>query len=652
MKKNPFPHSPRPRLAMKLALFILSSTSLIFAIAFTYNYNYTKRTVLRTVEDLARHLTRSTIHRIETVINGVEIPPQFLASYAQQEGTTNPNLPTLLTHFVKTNEEIYGGTIAYEPYTYQPDVLYHSPYYYKDNGKIAFTQLGTEAYNYFGQDWYLIPKELNSPQWSEPYYDEGGGNIIMSTYSVPFYRNENGQPVFTGIVTADISLEWLVDLVSSISLYQRGYAFLVSQNGVFVTHPRKNYIMRESIFSISEALEDPNLRQIGHNMIKGYSGFAPYQSSYLKQKAWMYYAPIPSTKWSIGVVIPEEELFADVEALFKEVSVIGISGFILLFLVVILISGSITKPIRTLARTTSEIAKGNLDIELPMIKSNDEVGDLTKSFENMRVALKEYIHDLTETTAAKERIESELKIAHTIQMNFLPKKFPPFPEKDQFDLFAHLEPAKEVGGDLYDFFLLDDNHLFISIGDVSGKGVPAALFMAVTKTLMKGTADLHTTPAELLMKVNNELAQDNESSMFVTVFCGILNIQTGELCYSNAAHNRPVLIRRGQAPQWLDLPKGFLLGPMMDMDFDNQAIVLQPGDELITYTDGVSEAMNPQQELYSDARLLETVGRLKGKSSQEHVEELLQSIRDHALEEPQSDDITILALRYHGHKKS
>jgi len=266
----------------------------------------------------------------------------------------------------------------------------------------------------------------------------------------------------------------------------------------------------------------------------------------------------------------------------------------------------------------------------------------------MRLALKEYITNLKETTAAKERIESELKIARSIQMNFLPRHFPPFPEKQEFEIFAVLESAREVGGDLYDFFLLDDDHLFFSIGDVSGKGVPAALFMAASKMLMKGTAHLELTPAEILERVNRELCWENDSAMFVTVFCGIFCIKTGELRYSNAGHNPPVLLHASGQADWLPLPEGFMLGPFEDSRYETRSIVLTPGDTLILYTDGVTEAMNSEKEVYSDDKLLEMVMQSGNAAAEGLVREIVQSVRDYAGDEPQSDDITMLALKYRG----
>ncbi|MFW6324260.1 MAG: SpoIIE family protein phosphatase, partial [Desulfovibrionales bacterium] len=286
--------------------------------------------------------------------------------------------------------------------------------------------------------------------------------------------------------------------------------------------------------------------------------------------------------------------------------------------------------------------------ELPKNRSGDEVGALTDSFDHMRQAIKEYVADLTETTRAKERIESELKIARTIQMSFLPKKFPPFPHRKEFEIFAALEPAKEVGGDLYDFFLLDEEHLFFSVGDVSDKGVPAALFMAVTKTLMKGIAEHHVSPSDVLARVNEELCSENDSNMFVTLVCGILNVRTGELLYSNAGHNPPIFSKQGRAPEWLELPPGLVLGAMEGVPYQTKRIMLNPGDSLLVHTDGVTEAMNDSKEIYSDERLLKFMHDIHGRNPEENVQQVMHSVKEYAGDTPQSDDITLLSILYKG----
>jgi len=638
----------RRGLAFKLSLLILTGTAVIFGAAFGYNYLFSRDQILREVEIDTRNLTLATVNRIETILHGVEKVPVYLAGTLGEEGRDRKVLLRRIQALLNANPEVFGSAVAFEPYAFDRKALYFAPYYCREGTSLKLTYIGSKTYQYFYWDWYQIPRELDRPVWSEPYFDEGAGNIIMSTYSVPFYRTQDGTRRFWGVVTADISLNWLVEMISKITPYQSGYAFLISQSGVFVTHPDKNVIMRESIFSVAEATGDQKLREIGRAMIKGRAGFTALNSAFFGKKTWMYYAPLPSTGWSIGVVFPEEALFAGIGELSRVVLIIGTTGFVILFGIIILISGTITRPLRILTGKAAEIARGNLDVQMGEIQSRDEVGELSRSFDDMKSALKEYIANLAETTAAKERYESELKIAKTIQMSFLPKHFPPFPQNVEFDIYATLESAKEVGGDLYDFFLLDADHLFFSIGDVSGKGVPAALFMAAAKTLMKGTASRETTPSDVLAQVNRELCLENESMMFVTVFCGILNFRTGELLYSNAGHNPPLFLRRGQPPEWLPLPDGFFLGTMEEAVYETRQLLLAPGDTLLLYTDGVTEAMDAAKGFYGEERLIHLAAEGSLKPPEELVREVLGSVRAFAGSEPQSDDITLLALTFRG----
>lgn len=641
----------RRGLAFKLSLFILTSTTVIFFAAFGYHYYESRRLVFKNVEQNGKNLTLATAEKIENILQGTDDAPKYLAASLEFIRYSRPELLRQIENIVKLNPDIFGSTAAFEPYARDPRSFYFAPYYCRKNGRRVLSYLGGKDYEYHRLDWYRIPRELGRSVWSEPYFDKGGGNIVMSTFSAPFYRNVKGVRTFTGVVTADLSLERLKDLVSKVTIYRTGYAFLLSHKGVFISHPRQELIMHESIFTVAGKADDPELRKIGRDMIHGGSGFVPLPVYFTGRKAWMYYAPLPSVGWSLGVVIPEEELFADIRNLSWTLLVIGIAGFAILFFVVISISRTITRPLRTLAATTAEIAKGRLDVALPDERSDDEVGELTVSFENMQAALKEYIANLQEATAARERMESELKIARTIQMSFLPKRFPPFPEKDEFDIYATLLPAREVGGDLYDFFLLNDETLFFSVGDVSGKGVPAALFMAVSKILMKGTVSHDRNLSEALGEVNRELCIENEATMFVTVFCGILNFRTGEVLYSNAGHNPPLLLRAGGKPEWLALPHGIFLGVFEDSRYGDRTLVLQPGDTLFLYTDGVTEAMNSEGKAFSDKRLYGLLENRTGASPESLVQDVVRSVQGFTATAPQWDDITMLALRFNGGKK-
>jgi sigma-B regulation protein RsbU (phosphoserine phosphatase) len=251
-----------------------------------------------------------------------------------------------------------------------------------------------------------------------------------------------------------------------------------------------------------------------------------------------------------------------------------------------------------------------------------------------------------ETESQKELIEGELRVAWEIQMSIVPKIFPAFPHRPEFDIYAVLEPAKEVGGDLYDFFLLDDDHLCFTIGDVSGKGVPASLFMAVTKTLIKSTAGIGMTPAEILCKVNENLCQDNDSGMFVTEFLGILHIPSGDVMYSNGGHNLPYMVHPDGSCTALPQTPGMAMGVMEGLHYGLNTIKLNSGDSLFLYTDGITEAMNIKGELFTEERLERVLADCGYCQAAEQIDRVLRAVKTHAQGAQQSDDITMVALKY------
>ena len=255
---------------------------------------------------------------------------------------------------------------------------------------------------------------------------------------------------------------------------------------------------------------------------------------------------------------------------------------------------------------------------------------------------------LTEAFLEKQRIEESLKLAADIQMGMLPSTFPAFPERNDFDLFAGIIPAKEVGGDFYDFFLIDKKHLCFVIGDVSGKGIPAALFMALTKTQIKASSSRRRTPGDVLYRANNDLCHENESGMFCTLFYGIMNMETGEVTYANAGHNPPYIINKSGEPLQIESTGGIALGVMEEMEFESATFTASKGDSIFLYTDGVNEAMNEADEEYSYERLEDYLKENSTGSITDMVNKNLESVKEFAGAAPQSDDITVLALRYLG----
>lgn len=630
-------------------MFIVVSTGLILAAALGYNYVSVKALLWRNVEDNVREVVENTVIKVDERLKDVADITMELASLVSEEPPAAPEIERMLKRFVQVNPEVFGSSLAFEPYAFRPDVELYMPYVHRSAPReINFQILGGSSYRYPELDWYREPRQQEQAMWSEPYFDKGGGNIVMATYSAPFFRGTGEEKRLWGIATADISLDRLKNIIASVRVYRSGYAFLITHRGVFVTHPVQSLQMKETIFSVARAARDPEWERIGREMLRGSRGAARVKDFTTGVPSVVAFAPLPSNGWSVGVIFPQAELSADVRKLTLMLVAISLAGFFLLAGAALWISRSFTRPLKLLSEKTREISKGRLEVELPVVKSDDEVGRLSRSFSEMRDNLREYIAHLAETTAAKERLESELRIASTIQRSFLPKRFPPFPERSEFEIYAALEPAREVGGDLYDYSICGPDQLLLIIGDVSGKGVPAALFMAVSKTLLKQAGDTGLSPAEIMRRVNAELCSENDESMFVTAFCAVLNWRTGELSYSGAGHNPPLLLRAGCKSEYLDVSPGAPLGAFATSDYAAQAIALRRGDALILYTDGVTEALDNSGELFGETRLAAEIDRCVPHTAQSAVESVFAAVKRFAGTAPQSDDIAVVSLFFRG----
>ena len=322
-------------------------------------------------------------------------------------------------------------------------------------------------------------------------------------------------------------------------------------------------------------------------------------------------------------------------------------GFTIFFLVLYTFSlfKGIVRPLMFIIDETSHFAEhhGELSGILKKIKNRDELGLLAKSVEKMSEDMNRYIADLTHATAEKERIGAELGVATKIQAEMLPRVFPPYENHPEVELFASMNPAKEVGGDFYDFFMIDDAHFAVVVADVSGKGVPAALFMVIAKTLLKDAAFRFKTPAEIFSHVNDILCEGNESGLFVTCWLGILNLQTGILQFANAGHTSPVICKGGEI-SYLKTKPNLMLAAMNGIPYKNHEIQIDVGDRLFVYTDGVTEATNAQNELYGEERLLETMKSSQGKTPREILASVQESIDGFVGSAPQFDDITMLEM--------
>ncbi|MGM0417358.1 MAG: SpoIIE family protein phosphatase, partial [Thermodesulfobacteriota bacterium] len=435
----------------------------------------------------------------------------------------------------------------------------------------------------------------------------------------------------------DEIIKVLKDNFSKIQLGEKGGILLFDNSGNILIPPSDSSGIKTDSEIINKLKSLSNLKT--NSVIKINNSLYNAQTSEVK-----------ALNWYISVVYPEKEIQKPADILFKRLSVIISLIFIFGLIVLIFAVKRFFKPIKNLTEKIKTIPQrditspdlyNSLESEF-LLNRKDEAGDLANAFIFMFKELRENIDKLVKTTAAKEKIESELNVARDIQMGILPKIFPPYPEKSEIDIFAYLKPAKEVGGDLYDFFFVDEKKLCFVIGDVSDKGVPAALFMAITKTLIKIHAESEHSPAKIMNKVNNILSKDNPNCMFVTLIIGILNTETGKIRYANAGHN-PLIIKNKDKTYFNKGLSGPVAGAMEDIEYKELTAELDNDDLIFLYTDGVTEAMNNTKNLFSDERLLELISINSFKTAQDYIFITKEDVVKFTDNEPQSDDITMLS---------
>lgn len=514
------------------------------------------------------------------------------------------------------------------------------------------------------RSWYVKAKENNRLVWSDVFEDAFKRGLGIAC-AAPVYDRENQ---IKGVVSVGSLLNDISGSIVSAEIGESGYAFVINEEGLVIMSKTMDIDSNGNI--IKEQLNENSNEEvtlIAEKMMNGESGVARVNLN--GKDVFMAYEPLSTLPWSIAAVIDVEEVLAPADEGAQKIielkeeaseSINGIiiavllSSLIVLVVTIILIqvlgyhlSKRLTRPIRDLTESVHTISGGNLDLQID-INTGDEIEDLADSFNKMTVSIKEYIKNLATVTADKERIATELNVATQIQASMLPNHFPAFPERDEFDVYATMHPAKEVGGDFYDFFLVDEKHLGVVMADVSGKGVPAALFMVIAKTLIKTHTQTGQIPSEIFTDVNNQLCENNEACMFVTAFMGVLNTETGEFIHVNAGHNPPLIRRANGDFEWIQTKPAFVLAGISDMKFTQESMMLNKGDRLYLYTDGVTEALNNEKELFGEDRLIDRLNReeVKDMSLEELLSYISKELAIFADGADQADDITMLTFEY------
>ncbi len=564
-----------------VAAFTLEATSIV-------QFVFSQRTIKEEATTKAESQLDATKLKILDIVDQAETAVRNSAWLAQWALEVPDSLYAVSRRILETNPIIVGSTVALVP-GYDSKRPLYSPYCFRAHGsdKIDVSSLATEEYDYPSQEWFTKPLELGVGYWSEPYVDVGGGNILMTTYSLPIL-DRNGRKA--AVLTADISLDWLTDMVGGIKVYPQAFSMMISREGRIMVCPTESLVMKYTVNEAASSLGDSALfSDLNRSMLSGERGNQTFK--YKKTKMHVFFAPVEKTGWSMSIMIPDSEIFGNVRKMGLIVKILQLLGILMLIIIL-------------------------RAVIMNQIKYN-ELNDRKKVMEN------------------------ELQIARSIQMAMIPKIFPPFPDRKDLDMTATIVPAKEVGGDLYDFYIRDEK-LFFCIGDVSGKGIPASLVMAVTRSMFRTLSTHEDDPARIVSLMNDSMADVNENNMFVTFFLGVLDLTTGQMRYCNAGHNAPVMLTdtKWLLPVVSNLPIGVLKG----FEFEGQETVMNDDDAIFLYTDGLSEAENSQHELFGEKRIYDVLGTRR--SSADHMEAIKEAVSEFVGDAPQSDDLTMLFIHY------
>ena len=603
------------------------------------------------IEAYFEHLADIENESIEKMLHDVQVAVHNSIDEVAEDMSQPDSVFAALTSKLQLNPQgILGFGVGFVPNYYPEKGVWFEPYAMWLDGRIFTIQNGSAEYDYFTHEWYVEGKKHDEGYWSNGYYFEmGGERVLICTYAKPFY-DETGR--MAGVYAGDLSLDMLHDYLLSKDLKanteglikvprklegnprQWVRSVIVDKKGYFISHPDKGRILRDNFYKGIGQKTDTIADRVVSEMMAGKKGSAELVVD--GEPSTVFYSPLEKTGWSLVVILPKFRYYIVVFGACILLSLCLLTGLLAVYIICRVTIRRSTRPLQILASSADEVAKGNFYAPLPDIRHQDEIGLLRDSFGNMQHSLRQYIEELKTTTAQKTAIESELSIARDIQNSMIPCDFP---HLEGLEMYGSMTPAKEVGGDLYEFFVRD-NYLYFCIGDVAGKGVPAALVMTNTCGAFHLLAESESEPIRIVSRMNDMLSRDNSMTIFVTFFAGVLDLNTGHLRYCNAGHIAPI-VDGNPLPVESNLP----IGAIPDWNYTTQEADIAPGSTIFLYTDGLDEAENAECQRFGKKRILEVM-QTASQQPRPLIERMTQAVGEFVGDTEQSDDLTMLAIQW------
>ena len=645
-EKSPYPRSFAKRLTWRIMLRMI----LIMIIPVFVLFWLTYFIVALGVMGISDRILKGEKEEVRRIASDLYMASTNTAAFIEDDLSNPDRMHDIMNRMVKLNPYMRScGIYFIENYYPQKGRLF-APYATRRDSTtiIEFQNACDQGNDYVKDEWFKNAIASEKGYWTKPFFDNDSARSPLVSYLLPI-RDKNHRAV--AVMGVDLSLLWLNEKIQPMETYSatdtkewdpslKLYYYMTDSAGTILVHPDAKRIVNKTI--------QPYITK-GPDKHRGHLTIGDRREEEMVidgEEVQVCSQVVKYTDWVISFVVPTFYI-----RLFGYIAAgIAITG-ILIGMLVVYFFGRRTikknvKPLTLLAASADEVAKGNFQTPLPTINSHDEIHRLRDSFGNMQRSLVRYTEELRATTTQKASMESELKIAHDIQMSMLPKTFPPYPERNDIDIYGSLKAAKGVGGDLFDFYIRDEK-LFFCIGDVSGKGVPASLFMAVTRSLFRNISAHVAIPSEIVRTLNNAMSEGNDTNMFVTVFVGVLDLTNGLLRYCNAGHDAPLLVGRdvGVLSCQPNLPIGVVAG----FEYTQQEVSIDSGTTIFLFTDGLNEAENYEHAQFGDLRIRNLAKLLLNEQRHQPkrmIDAMANAVHTFVGDAEQSDDLTMLAIQY------
>jgi len=612
----------------------------IFAVSLIAFYIIISEILLRNSQNYLETEVSERVAQFENKLSTIAMSGRVLRTYVVGSDLQSDLLIAYISSMMQHNADLLSVCIVPVPElmgTYNPTIFERG-----ENDKALAKPLNDEDYIF--RDWYQLAYLMNVAQWSEPWFDAFGTKQLVCSFSLPLRREER----ITGVLRLDIAVKDLKDIDLPKKMTDKSYSMILSDLGTIIKHPADSLIMNYSIFNLAVEYEDDNLKSVGRNMIDGERGMDKMAKQSYFAGQWISYAQLPSNKWTFAIVTDSSFIFADRKRLLFTIVFVFSIAFALTLLTIYLRTLRISRPLKRVAANAARIGEGDFDAVLSGSGGIFEIDQLFTAINKMKNSLKEYIANLRQVSMEKERIQAEVEFASQVQLSLVPHNRAQVSLSEQISFYGMLNPAGAVGGDLYDYFMIDDDHCCFAIADVVDKGIVAAMTMTIASTHIRTTADSLKDTSQILTSLNDFLCSKNLESTLITITLAMINLKTGEVSVSNCGHLPWYQIKKDGSIIKHDQTDSTALGVFRDLVIEQKVLRIEAGDKLVLMTDGVTETMNDRGDFYTTKRVEDTLSTVTEENIETIAETLYERVEQFSGAGVPRDDLTLLVVEYMG----